>query len=68
MDRSLVTPKIGFSALYELILENFSDVRAKYNHYMENRHEIDEALAVGAEKAKVIAKDVLQRVRGKIGY
>ncbi|RKF05266.1 tryptophanyl-tRNA synthetase [Tenacibaculum lutimaris] len=55
-------------ALYELILEKFSDVRAKYNHYMENRNEIDEALAVGAEKAKVIAKDVLQRVRGKIGY
>ncbi|WP_028891737.1 tryptophan--tRNA ligase [Tenacibaculum sp. 47A_GOM-205m] len=55
-------------ALYELILEKFADVRTKYNHYMENRHEIDEALAVGAKKAKVIAKDVLQRVRGKIGY
>lgn len=55
-------------ALYELIINKFADVRAKYSHYMENRHEIDEALAVGAEKARVIAKDVLQRVRGKIGY
>lgn len=55
-------------ALYELIIDKFADVRAKYSHYMENRHEIDEALAVGAEKARVIAKDVLQRVRGKIGY
>ncbi|WBX76874.1 tryptophan--tRNA ligase [Tenacibaculum ovolyticum] len=55
-------------ALYELILEKFTDVRAKYNHYMENRHEIDEALAVGAEKARTVATDVLQRVRGKIGY
>ncbi len=55
-------------ALYELIIDKFADVRTKYNHYMENRHEIDEALAVGAEKARVIAKDVLQRVRGKIGY
>lgn len=55
-------------ALYELILEQFSDVRAKYNHYMENRHEIDEALAIGAEKARVIAKDVLKRVRDKVGY
>nr|BFF39218.1 tryptophan--tRNA ligase [Tenacibaculum mesophilum] len=55
-------------ALYELILEKFADVRTKYSHYMENRHEIDEALAVGAEKARLIAKDVLQRVRGKIGY
>ncbi|WP_299155954.1 tryptophan--tRNA ligase [uncultured Tenacibaculum sp.] len=55
-------------ALYELILEKFSDVRAKYNHYMENRNEIDEALAIGAEKARVIAKDVLKRVRTKVGY
>ncbi len=55
-------------ALYELILEKFADVRAKYNHYMENKHEIDEALAVGAEKARVIAKDVLKRVRTKVGY
>lgn len=55
-------------ALYELILEKFADVRAKYNHYMQNKHEIDEALAVGAEKARVIAQDVLQRVRTKVGY
>lgn len=55
-------------ALYELILEKFADVRAKYNHYMENRHEIDEALAVGAEKARKVAKDVLKRVRDKVGY
>ena len=55
-------------ALYELIVDKFADVRAKYSHYIENRHEIDEALAVGAEKARIIAKDVLQRVRGKIGY
>lgn len=55
-------------ALYELILEKFSEVRAKYNHYMENRNEIDDALAIGAEKARVIAKDVLKRVRDKVGY
>ncbi len=55
-------------ALYELILEKFAGVRAKYNHYMENRHEIDEALAVGAEKARKVAKDVLKRVRDKVGY
>ncbi len=55
-------------ALYELIIDKFSDARAKYNHYMENRNEIDEALAVGAEKARKVADEVLQRVRGKIGY
>ncbi|AUC17128.1 tryptophan--tRNA ligase [Tenacibaculum sp. SZ-18] len=55
-------------ALYELIIEKFADVRAKYNHYMENKNEIDEALAIGAEKARKVAQDVLQRVRAKVGY
>lgn len=55
-------------ALYELILDKFADVRTKYNHYMENKHEIDEALAIGAEKAKKVAQDVLSRTRAKIGY
>ena len=55
-------------ALYELSTDTFSEVRAKYHHYMENKHEIDEALEVGAEKASKVANDVLQRVRQKIGY
>ncbi|MBE7633663.1 tryptophan--tRNA ligase [Tenacibaculum finnmarkense] len=55
-------------ALYELIIEEFAEVRTKYAYYMENRNEIDKALAIGAEKARVVAADVLQRVRKKIGY
>ena len=55
-------------ALYELIIDKFADVRSKYNHYMENKNEIDEALAIGAEKARKVAQDVLQRVRAKVGY
>lgn len=55
-------------ALYELILSKFSSERERYNHYMSNRNEIDDALAIGAEKAKVVANEVLQRVRGKVGY
>jgi tryptophanyl-tRNA synthetase len=35
---------------------------------MNNQHEIDEALKLGAEKATVTANEVLQRVRAKIGY
>ena len=54
--------------LFELILEKFATIRERYNHFMENKNEIDEALAVGAEKARVVAKDVLQRVRKKVGY
>ena len=55
-------------ALYELIITKFADERAKYNHYMSNLHEIDAALAIGAEKARKVAKSVLKRVREKIGY
>lgn len=55
-------------ALYELILDKFSDIRAKYTHFMENKHEIDEALSLGAAKAKITAKEVIGRVRSKIGY
>ena len=55
-------------ALYELIITKFADERAKYNHYMNNLNEIDDALAIGAEKARKVAKGVLKRVREKIGY
>ncbi len=55
-------------ALYELIVDKFADIRTKYAYYMENKGEIDKALAVGAEKARKVAQDVLQRVRGKAGY
>ena len=55
-------------ALYELIIEQFSEIRDRYNHFIENKNEIEEALEVGAKKARKIANDVLKRVRGKIGY
>ena len=35
---------------------------------MENKHEIDNALKIGAEKATLVANEVLKRVRVKIGY
>jgi tryptophanyl-tRNA synthetase len=55
-------------ALYELVIDKFTTIRERYNHFMENKHEIDEALKLGAEKATVIANDVLKRVRNKVGY
>ena len=55
-------------ALYELIIEKFATIRERYNHYMENKSEIDEALSIGAEKARVVAQEVLGRVRSKTGY
>lgn len=55
-------------ALFELICERFKVEREKFNHYMENKSEIDKQLKVGAEKARLVAKDVLSRVRQKTGY
>jgi len=55
-------------AFYELLINKFSEERARYNYYMGNLDEIDKALAIGAKKAKVVASDVLKRVRAKIGY
>lgn len=56
------------TALFELLKENFATERERYAYYMSNRSEIDEALAKGAEKARTVAKDVLVRVRKKLGF
>ena len=55
-------------ALYELILEKFSEARVKYEYYMQNPEELDAVLAKGAAKARVIAENTIQRVRSKVGY
>ncbi len=54
--------------LYELIIDKFSNQRAKYIYYMENLSEIDAALKTGSDKATKIANEVLGRVRKKMGY
>ena len=55
-------------ALYELILEKFSEARVRYEYYMQNPEELDAVLAEGAAKARVIAENTIQRVRSKVGY
>jgi len=55
-------------AFYELILEKFGTIRARYTYFMTHKEEIDKALDLGAEKAKIVASVVLKRVREKLGY
>ncbi|WP_430410803.1 tryptophan--tRNA ligase [Kordia sp.] len=55
-------------ALYELIVEQFATQRERFNHYIENKNEIEEALAIGTKKAHNVANEVLARVRKKVGY
>lgn len=55
-------------ALFELICTRFETERARFNHFMENKHEIDAALEAGAVKALEVANATLVRVREKLGY
>jgi len=54
--------------LFELICDKYKTEREKFNYLMENKNILDEDLAKGAEKARVIAREILQRVRKNIGY
>ncbi|MEZ4688394.1 MAG: tryptophan--tRNA ligase [Bacteroidia bacterium] len=55
-------------ALLELIMERFAAPRERFDYYMDNLSELDEMLAIGAEKARVVAKETLARVRKVLGY
>lgn len=54
--------------LLDALITNFAKERELFNYYMNHTKELDEKLAVGALKAKVIAKATLKRVREKLGY
>ncbi len=56
------------TALFELILKKFENERLKYDELMNNPAIIEEALQIGAAKARNIAQTTLQRVREKLGY
>lgn len=55
------------TALYELILQKFKHQREQYNYYMNNRNELDAKLQIGADKARVVARATLKRLREKLG-
>lgn len=54
-------------ALYELILDKFEKERVRFQYLMQNQTELEEALALGAKKARKVAHAVIQRVRTKSG-
>ncbi len=55
-------------ALFDVILEKFGASQERFDYYMSHLSEIDNALDMGAEKAKKVADLVLNRVRKKVGY
>jgi tryptophanyl-tRNA synthetase len=54
--------------LYDLIIQKFNKEREAFNYYMSNTEALDKKLEQGEEKARVIAREVLNRVRKKIGF
>jgi len=54
--------------LYELILQKFKKEREAFDFYMSNSSALEEKLVQGEAKARVIARQVLDRVRKKIGF
>ena len=54
--------------LFELIVQRFQKERELYDFYMQNPKKIEEALELGAGKARKTANEVLSRVREKLGY
>ena len=54
--------------LFELICDRFKGPREQFDYYMSDTALIDSRLQEGAEKAGVVAYEVLARLRDKIGY
>lgn len=55
-------------ALFELIVEKFKKEREIFNYFMNNPEELEKKLEQGEAKARLVAIEVLNRVREKLGY
>ena len=53
--------------LFNLMNAYLTPMREKYNYYLNNTKEMEEILTKGAEKARIIARKTLSKVRKKIG-
>ncbi|HET9486729.1 MAG TPA: tryptophan--tRNA ligase, partial [Chryseosolibacter sp.] len=54
--------------LFELIIKRFAKEREAFDFYMSNSPELEKKLEQGEAKARVIAREVLERVRKKLGF
>lgn len=54
--------------LLNLILEKYKDNRSKFDYLMSNKKEIDFILGEGSKKAEITAKQVIKRVKTKLGF
>ncbi|WP_313387024.1 tryptophan--tRNA ligase [Chishuiella sp.] len=54
-------------ALFELILDKYSNARLRFDELMNDKVTLDNFLEEGAAKSRKVAKDVLKRTRDKLG-
>lgn len=54
--------------LFELIVQKYGKEREAFNYYMSNPEELEKKLEIGEAKARMIALNVLGRVRKKLGF
>lgn len=54
--------------LYELIIRKYAKEREAFDHYMNNLDDLEKKLSQSEEKARVIARTLLEKVRKKLGY
>ena len=54
--------------VYELLLEEFSEERRRFDTLMKNQNEIKDALRLGASKARLVADETLRKVKNSLGY
>lgn len=55
-------------ALLSLILDKYSEERKTFSFYMENPDELEKKLEQGEAKARLVARQVIDKVRAKLGY
>lgn len=53
--------------LYELLLHKFGPARLKYEEYLRDKSYLEEVLTRGAEKARKMAKPIIEKVRAAVG-
>jgi tryptophanyl-tRNA synthetase len=53
---------------FELLVSRFSKEREAFNFYMGHPDELEKKLLQGEERARVVAQNVIQRVRGGLGF
>lgn len=54
--------------LYELIIQKYAEERERFHFYMNNQNELEKKLKQGEERATIIARQTLGKVREKLGF